>query len=222
MFGPLQADQAIFTSMGRGGNSGYHLVSRSPGVNEIEAGALAKWCPSQGLIRDGANAVSVNFHPLPTGRFALARTCQGPMEYSGRGGYQLYTHALILDNAALRAVDYRVFALYREAMALGLMIYHPNPEPVLKPAEFLEVHRILPPDAWEARARSRGLPLAAVRNELGSAQGKAMRFPYAGDRVALAECLMGSLDARTASSLSFSTSLQASNVRPFRLCLVGA
>lgn len=220
MFGPLQADQAIFTSLGRGGNSGYHLVSRSPGVNEVEAGALAKWCPSQGLIRDDANSVSVNFHPLPTGRFALARTCQGPMEYSGRGGYQLYTHALIFDADVLRAVDHRVFSLYREAMALGLLIYHPNPEPVLKPAEFLEVHRGLTPDVWEARARARGLPLAAIRHELNS--GNTLKFPYAGDRLALAECLMGAVDVRSVPGLSFSTSLQASNVRPFRLCLVGS
>jgi hypothetical protein len=105
-------------------------------------------------------------------------------------------------------------------MALGLLIYQSNPEPALKPAEFLEFHRVLSPDAWEARARARGLPLAAVRQELNS--GKATKFAYAGDRVALAECLLGALDARSAAALSFSTSLQASNVRPFRLCLVGA
>ena len=49
----MPADQAIFTSLVRRGKSGYHLVARSPGITEAEAGSLARWAPSHGgLIVD--------------------------------------------------------------------------------------------------------------------------------------------------------------------------
>src|SRR5262249_47040117 len=113
------AEQAIFTSMTRLGKSGYHLVARSPGVSESDAITLATWSPSHGaLIVDAANRTSVNFHPMPGGRYALSRTCEGPPEYSGRGGRQLYTHALILEKAKLQQACYQPFALYRDALAL--------------------------------------------------------------------------------------------------------
>src|SRR5262245_2516480 len=121
------AEQAVFTSLPRRGRGGYHLVSRSRGVDETDAQALTQWAPSHGaLIVDGTNRTSVNFLPLPSGRFALSRTCSGPPEYSGRGGRQLYTHFLIVDDAGLQAVGFQPFSLYRDAMALGYLLYQPD------------------------------------------------------------------------------------------------
>jgi hypothetical protein len=58
--------------------SGYHLVARSRGVSDLEAGALTTWSPSHGaLLVDPANRTSVNYHSLPGGRYALSRTCEG-------------------------------------------------------------------------------------------------------------------------------------------------
>src|SRR5271170_5441446 len=97
------AEQAIFTSLPRRGKAGYHLVARSQGVSDLEAGALTTWSPSHGaLIIDAANRTSVNFHNLPSNRYALSRTCAGLAEYSGRGGRQLYTHTLIVDDKMLK------------------------------------------------------------------------------------------------------------------------
>jgi hypothetical protein len=80
------ADQAIFTSAMRRGKAGYHLVARSPGVTESEARTLSTWCPSHGgMIVDAANSASVNFHPLPSGRYALSRTARGGPNTAAEG-----------------------------------------------------------------------------------------------------------------------------------------
>jgi hypothetical protein len=214
------AEQAIFTSMTRLGKSGYHVVARSPGVSEADATTLATWSPSHGaLIVDPANRTSVNFHPMPNGRFALSRTCEGLPEYSGRGGRQLYTHALIVDRAALQQTFFQPFALYRDALALGHLHYRPEPEPILAPVELSLLHTRPEPDAWDERAASLNADLAPLRARLAS--GDDVKLAYPGDRAALAECLIGPLDPNVIADLSFTTSLQPSAVRPYRLVLVG-
>src|SRR5208337_2441493 len=120
------------------------------------------------LLLDQYNRVSVNFHPLPSGRFALSRTCEGPPEYSGRGGRQLYTHIMI--------------------------------EPVELPAFHLPRTQL----EWIDRAEELGLPdLRPLRNRIQS--GRAVRFPYSGDRTLLAECLVGCLNPDDVRRLSSAT-----------------
>jgi hypothetical protein len=134
-------EQAIFTSMARRGKSGYHVVASSPGVSESEANSLGTWSPSHGaLLIDAWNRTSVNFHPLPGGRHALSRTCEGPPEYSGRGGRQLYTHALILDEDDLRQAGRHPMPLYWAALALGLLRHQADPDPILKPVKLPSVY----------------------------------------------------------------------------------
>lgn len=216
----MPTDQAIFTSMARRGKSGYHVVARSPGLTESEAGMVATWSPSHGgLIVDPSNEVSVSFYPLPTGRFALARCREGRAEYSGRGGKQLYTHALVIDAARLKQAGYQPFSIYRDALALGCFHYRPDPEPVLKP---LELSSLYPQAQVETTASLiRELGLAAVEAVVSRLDaGQTVEYPYAGDRAALAEFLIGRLPADAVLRTSFSTSLRASSVRPFRLNLV--
>jgi len=213
-------EQAIFTSIMREGRGGYHLVSRSKGVHETDGQAIARWSPSHGsLIVDQYNRVSVNFHPLPSGRFALSRSCEGPPEYSGRGGRQLYTHILILDNEGLQAVAGQPFVAYHNALALGHMYFRPAPPRILDPVELPVFHFPRTQLEWIDRAEELGLPdLRPLRNRIQS--GRAVRFPYSGDRTLLAECLIGCLDPDDVRRLSFATSLQPSSVRPFVLTLV--
>jgi hypothetical protein len=215
------AEQAVFTSLPRRGRGGYHLVSRSPGIGEADAQIIAAWSPSHGaLIVDAANSTSVNFYPLPSGRFALSRTCQGPSEYSGRGGKQLYTHILVVEAATLAAAAQQPFALFRDAFALGYWIYQADPEPQLKPVRLSQSHQPSTPDFWSGRARELGFPsLESFRERL--AAGQPVQLTYSGDRLALAECVVGSLDAELIPRLSFATSLVPSSVRPFVLSLVG-
>jgi hypothetical protein len=214
------AEQAIFTSIPRAGRAGYHIVSRSMGLREAEATALANCSPSHGsLIVDDANRTSVNFHSLPTGRIALSRTCLGPAEYSGRGERQVYTHALVFDASVLRQAGVQPIALYRDAIALGYLYYQREPEPNLKPVELGILHTPLEAEECGARARSLGFD-SAHQLSAQLAEGQQVRLRYSGDRIALAECLLGLLPQDRIAETSFSTSLQPSAVRPFQLVLV--
>jgi hypothetical protein len=216
------AEQAVFTSLVRRSLGGYHLVSRSSGLDDSDAQALARWAPSHGaLIVDGNNRTSVNFHPLPSGRFALSRTCAGPPEYSGRGGHQLYTHYLIVDDADLVAVGFHPFSIYRDAMALGCLLYQPDPKEVLEPIRLSELHPHRDAGSWSIRAAELGLlEPRLVLDRLRS--GQTVRFAYTGDRAELAECLLGMLASHAERRGSFATSLVPSAVRPFALSLVGS
>ncbi len=218
----MWVDQAIFTSLSRQGKAGYHVVARSPGVTDSEASSLATWSPSHGaLVVDAGNRTSVSFHPLSSGRFALARTCEGGAEYSGRGGRQIYTHALILDPATLRRAHNQPLAIYRDALALGYFRRVADPSERLKPVELGQLHRRRDPNLFAERARELGLnDLDSVKQQL--LDGRFVSVPCAGDRITLAECILAQFPGDFALSLSFATSLQPSAVRPFRLLLLSA
>jgi len=213
-------DQAIFTSLMRQGRGGYHLVARSRKLREEDAQVIARWSPSHGaLLRDPINRVSVNGFPLSGGRFALSRSCEGPGEYSGRGGRQLYTHILVFDERALQAVSGQLFAIYHNALALGHLFHQFEPPSVLEPIQLPDFQVPRSPADWLARAAELGFPpLEPLRNRLLA--GRAVRFGFTGDRTALAECLIGSLPLEAVRNVSFATSLQTSPVRPFLLSLV--
>jgi hypothetical protein len=216
------AEQAIFTSLTRLGKSGYHVVARSSGISEADATSLAAWSPSHGsLLSDAANRTSIHFHPMPGGRFAISRTCQGPPEYSGRGGRQLYTHAIVFDTAKLRQARYQPFALYRDALALGYLHYRPEPEPILRPVKLSASYPRREVDSWAEQAVGLDLPyieLLAAR----LAAGEDVVVPYLGDRAKLAECLLSQVSRDLIPHLSVSTSIRPSAVRPYRLTLLNA
>lgn len=218
----MTADQAIFTSMLRQGKSGYHVVARSPGVSESEANALTTWSPSHGgLALDEANPVSVNFFPLPSGRYALARSREGRGEYSGRGGRQVFSRAVLFDSEYLRAVSYQPFRIYRDALSLGYLHYRQNPPSVLPRIE-LSKFQVCLETPEESRANLEHSfdtrTLDTIASQLNS--GQAVLFAHPGDRAALAELILGRLDPETVLRISLSTSLKPSSVRPFRLSLV--
>jgi hypothetical protein len=216
----MWAEQAVFTSLPRRARGGYHLVAQSRGIGENDAQALARWAPSHGaLIVDARNRSSVNFHRLPSSRFALSRTTAGPPEYSGRGGRQLYTHFLIFADSVLQAVRFQPFAIYRQVMALGYFLYQADPGETLEPVALPRLHPGWDAGCWADRAASLGLPpLEPLRDRLQD--GQPLRFVYSGDRTVLAECLVGMLSPEKVRRMSFSTSLVPSSVRPFLLALV--
>jgi hypothetical protein len=189
-------------------------------VLAADAQALARWAPSHGaLIVDGRNRSSVNFHPLPSGRFALSRTCAGPSEYSGRGGHQLYTHLLIVDDAAMQAVGFQPFSIYRDAIAMGYLLYQSDPSEALEAVRLSQLHPPWNAAFWADRAVELGLPpLEPLQKQLQS--GHPVRFAYSGERIALAECLIGLLSPEVVRGTSFSTSLVPSSDRPYVLALV--
>ncbi|RUL81995.1 GAP1-N2 domain-containing protein [Tautonia sociabilis] len=212
----MRVDQAIYTSLPRAGKDGYHVVSRSRGVSEADARALSAWSPSHdALIVDEANRISVNVHPLTDGRLAISRTCEGRPEYSGRGGRQVYTHAIILAIDDLRRSGTQPIALYRDALAQGVLRYRPSPPPILEEVELGRCHRFLRrPDA--------GAPDPNALNDLHDRlrSGDRLELRLSGDRVHFAECLLESLPRELLLQTSLSTSLRPSSARPFRVCLV--
>jgi hypothetical protein len=213
-------EQAIFTSIMREGRGGYHIVCRSRGIDDQDAQAISRWAPSHGaLLLDPHNRLSVNFHSLPSGRYALSRSCEGPPEYSGRGGRQVYTHALIIEDRHLQAVRGHPFVIYRNALALGCLFYQTVPPRSLDPIQVPEFQIHRDHTAWMQFAAELDLPrLDPLRDRLLA--GRVVRFGYAGDRILLAECLIGTVPIDVVRRTSFATSLQPSSVRPFTLSLV--
>lgn len=93
----LEVQQAIFTSVRRNGRDGYQLVAASPGVSDPAQRELAIWGPSHdSLWDDDESASSVNFHSLSDGIISVSRTITAGNEYSGRGGWRVYTRSLLL------------------------------------------------------------------------------------------------------------------------------
>jgi hypothetical protein len=114
-------EQAIFTSAERDHAVGYHLVARSPGVEECDARELTVWGPShESLASTRESAASVNFFPLPSGAYCISRTQLAGEEYSGRG-LRTYTHCLVVPPQVLVRFANNPFALLRAASAKGLM-----------------------------------------------------------------------------------------------------
>ena len=216
----MWAEQVIFTSLDRGNRSGYHVVARSPGLTEAESQSFETWSPSHGaLIVDDANPTSINFSSLSSGRFALARTCAGPSEYSGRGQYQVFTRAIVFDLTVLEQSNYQPFALYRDAAALGHLRYLAEPPSTLDRVELSTMYRPRGANRDVALTQSFNLPSRdVIRARL--AEGVPIRFRYGGDRAALAESILGLLEAEKVPLATFSTSLNYSSVRPYWLTIV--
>ncbi len=150
-------------------------------MSESEANALTTWSPSHGaMLVDEANAQSVNFFPLPSGRYALARTREGCGEYSGRGGRQLFTRVVIVDVTHLKRADYQVFAVYRDALAQGHLAYDRNASPTLPR---VELSGLFPP--WQPPRQLPGMTLSEADSVVaGLAAGRTEVVAYDGDRTA--------------------------------------
>lgn len=115
-------EQVIYTSAVTDRGAGYQIVARSPGLHDEDARELALWCPSHDSFLDlGPEAVSYNFHPLPSGAFCVSRTLPAGWEYSGRGGVRVYTHCLIVAPDVLLRFSNNPFALLRAALASGIV-----------------------------------------------------------------------------------------------------
>ncbi|MCR4413406.1 MAG: hypothetical protein NUV77_13380 [Thermoguttaceae bacterium] len=210
-------DQAIFTSGETERASGYQVVATSPGVGEADARELAAWGPSHdSLLNSGPDAVSFNFHPLPSGRMCISRTTPAGFEYSGRGGARIYTQCLLVWPQTLARFANNPFALLRAALANGsLRVYD-------------EIPRQLAPLRLAGRAKAVDTALLArlsaspgpewiatlVQAALDSATVAVAGGPPAEHLIAgLINCLPP--ECRT--EFSFSTGLKVCSRRPFRI-----
>ena len=213
-------EQAIFTSAQTERGGGYQVVASSPGVVDDDLRALAVWCPSHdAMLDERCSATSVNFHPLPSGAFAVSRTATAGAEYSQRGGHRLHTHCLITPADTLRRFSNSPFALLRAAVAGGLL-QTTQPVPRQLPAVRLPgragaVDRALVSRLGQELGRDglkRLLHVALTAKSLGLA------FPRAETILAgILNCLP--IEVRT--EFSFATGLRFSPRRLFRWTAVG-
>jgi len=210
-------EQAIFTSAVTDRSAGYQVVARSSGVCDADARELAVWCPSHDSLLDcGPEALSDNFHPLPSGAFCVSRTTPAGWEYSGRGGHRIYTHCLIIPPEALARFANNPFAVFRAAAAGGLFtVYEQIParlEPLLLAGSSVPVDQNL-----LARLAANPGPKAMahlVQAARGAACLALVGEPSPADLMA---GLLACLPPQCRTEFSLTTGLKFSSRRPFRL-----
>jgi hypothetical protein len=210
-------EQVIYTSAVTDRGAGYQIVARSPGLHDEDARELAVWCPSHDSFLDlGPDAVSHNFHPLPSGAYCISRTVPAGWEYSGRGGVRVYTHCLIVAPEVLLRFSNNPFALLKAALAGGMLeIRDPLPAR-LEPAALVGGATMVDQNLLIELSNQPGpQAIAALVQGARDAVCLAVAGPTPPDKLiaGLINCLP--LTHRT--EFSFTTGLKFSPRRPFRL-----
>lgn len=218
----MLVEQAIFTSAQTERSAGYQLVASSPGVCDADARELAMWGPSHdSLLEEGADAVSINFHKLPSGAFCVSKTTPAGGEYSGRRGPAVYTQCLVVPADGLARFSNNPFALMTAAFAQGsLRVFDRIPdelEPFRLSGRAAAVDQALlgqfladPGVTWLSAMIEAAISRPAVVLVAGQ------------HRQRLIAGLLNCLPPECRTEFSFSTGLRYSPRRPFRLvCVAG-
>jgi hypothetical protein len=210
-------EQAVFTSAETNRLAGYQVVAGSPGVCEADCRQLAVWCPSHdSLLELGAEAMSLNFHPLPSGAYCVSRTTTAGWEYSGRGGLRVYTHCLIVPPAVLARFANNPFALMRAAEASGAVQVAVEVPQRLEPLPLVGGAAAVDQALLAQLANRPGpQPMAALMQAALDCLCLAVAGPAAAAQ--LISGLLNCLPPQCRTEFSFATGLKFSSRRPFRL-----
>lgn len=211
----MHVEQATFTSAQTHHLQGYHLVARSKGIDEELSRVISVWGPSHAsLATPDRNASCLSVFPAGRDHVAFARTTFGGPEYSERGGLQIVTRFLVFRADQLDGFNYDLVAVARLACALGYLYLERNLQERLPTLPF--------PDA----------SISAVEEVAGDEDGESSfvrdvsRALASNRQVAvvgfdhpesLVEELMRRTPPRHRIDLSFTTGLNPSVHRPFRL-----
>jgi len=210
-------EQAIFTSAETDRGSGYQIAAASPGAGEADLRELAAWGPSHDSLLDpAAGAMSLNFHPLPSGAYCISRTTPSGWEYSGRGGLRVYTQCLIVPRGVLGRFANNPFAVLRAATAGGLVRQHEALPDVLE-AFVLPGRAAAVDSSLLARLSANPGPewmATLVQAALDSVSVAVAAGPPADQLIA---GLINCLPPECRIEFSFSTGLKFSSRRPFRI-----
>jgi GTPase-associated protein 1, N-terminal domain type 2 len=213
----LVIEQAIFTSTETDRAVGYQLAATSPGIDAVDLHELRVWGPSHdSLVNSGNDALSVNFHPLPSGAFCVSKTTPAGSEYSGRSGQLIYTQCLVVPPEALSRFSNNPFALLKAAFAQGSLCVHGQLPKQLAPfrlggrAAAVDL-ALLGQLAAEPGPRWLGAMVegAIASTSLVLLAGRGRERLIAG--------LINALPVECRTTISFSTGLKPSPRRPFRL-----
>jgi hypothetical protein len=211
-------EQAIFTSARTDRGVGYHVVATSPGVGKADRRELAIWGPSHdSLLKTGADAVSFNFFPLPSGAFCISHTTPVGWEYSGRGGARIHTHCLIVPTEMLLRYANHPLALARAAKATGAFGIPARVPITLETLDLKGTAPVIHPASLTQLLEKVGARHMAmlVQSVLTAACTVAVSGCASAEQLiaGLLDCLP--ITRRTA--ISFSTGLRYSSRRPFRI-----
>ena len=210
-------EQAVFTSARTDQSAGYQLVATSPGVDKADARELAVWGPSHdALLESAPGAVSYNFHRLPSGAYCVSRTSGAGREYSGRGGFRVYTQCLLVPPLVLRRFANNPFALLRAATASGALRLYDEVPKHLEPLRLLG--RATAVDSALLAQLSAGLGsywLASLVQAALTAPRLAVTGGPAAEKVIAG--VINCLPPECRTEFSFSTGLKVSSRRPFRV-----
>ena len=216
----MSIQQAIFTSAQTKRASGYHLACRSSGLSEADARELTAWGPSHDSLADSTPAAqSVNFFPLSSGSFCVSRTVIAGQEYSGRGGWRVFTTCLVISPADLSRFANNPFAIIRAALAAGELdppaVLPQSLEPLSLGGRAAGVdHTILYRLSARVSADEIVRLITAVFKQRHVVVGAAV------DGELLVAGVLNSLPVDRRPELSFSTGLRFCSQRPFRLTVL--
>ncbi len=130
----MQIPQLIYGSTDRGSIRGYGVLGRSSGIDERMVKEFCRWAPSHGALQsDEADVSSLNFFPVGGDHFIISRTVYGGPEYSGRGGRQVVTIALLMNHHQLSQYQNNPLQVAHTAIALGHLICPPLVRSTLQP-----------------------------------------------------------------------------------------
>ena len=112
-------EQALLSSTENDGPS-CRVVSAGKGLCKADLRELAAWGPDcDALVDGGAEASSLNFHPLPSGAYCVSLTRPAGPTTSAGGRTGLWTQCLIVPPEVLARFANDAFALARAARAAG-------------------------------------------------------------------------------------------------------
>jgi len=209
-------EHAIFTSAQTDRCDGYQIVSASSGICEEDVKNLSVWGPSHGsLIDNRRDASSTNFHQLPSGAYCISQTEAAGPEYSGRRGFRVYTHSLIVPSDVIARFANNPFSIIRAATAKGAMEVCQEIPKKLEPFELVggsyAVDSALLMQIVEDVKTDRLAEFiqAAIESERLVIAGR-----FAEELIAL---LFNCLPVECRTNFSFTTGLKCSSRRSFRL-----
>ena len=145
----MYIEQAIFTSVRSSRNEGYQIAAVSPGVTLADQRELAQWGPGHDSLYDTRlTAESINFHRMESGLYCLSRTVCAGREYSGRGGYKVYSQCFLLPADLLKRFANHPFRVLEALVASGrAIVLSPVPDqldlvPVLGRAAAVKISNV--------------------------------------------------------------------------------
>ena len=205
-------ERGVFTSSGSSSVRGYHLVARSPGIDDDVAQALCQWSPTHdGLFDSSLSASALNYFLIGDRHFAISKSMVGGAEYSGRNALQTSTSILVGEREDLSNYGHNPVELARMALSMGLLRLAVDYEGRLEVAE-------LSGDCLPGPTASTAASFEIVKMCVGALNsGGRIAIAGATNPIQLLSVIFANISPELRITTSFSTGLKASSFRPFQI-----